>query len=263
MWVPMAVRGRIMGGMGMLHPQPDYFTSHHTDLVLSAANQAALSMLNMELNGHAQALAVSEERQRMARDLHDAVNQSLFSAGLIAEALPRLWELDQPDAKRSLEELRHLMRGALAEMRALLAELRPSSLTDSKLSDLLRMQGNAFSGRSNVPFALTVTGEASIPADVQLAFYRVCQEALSNIAKHANASHVEIDLEQADAVIELSIRDNGQGFDTEETTAGHYGLGMMRERADAAGAVLSLMSQPGQGTELKIRWTATPLVEAV
>jgi signal transduction histidine kinase len=125
------------------------------------------------------------------------------------------------------------------------------------------MQGNAFSGRSNVPFALTVTGEASIPADVQLAFYRVCQEALSNIAKHANASHVEIDLEQADAVIELSIRDNGQGFDTEETTAGHYGLGMMRERADAAGAVLSLMSQPGQGTELKIRWTATPLVEAV
>jgi signal transduction histidine kinase len=263
MWVPLAVRGRLIGGIGVAHEQQDYFTSHHADLALSVANQAGITMINTELNGQAQALAVLEERQRLARDLHDAVNQSLFSAGLIAEALPRLWDLDQQDARRSLEDLRLLIRGALAEMRALLAELRPSTLADSNLSDLLRIQGNAFSGRTNVPVALTVTGEFSLPAEVKVAFYRVCQEALKNIAKHANASHVEMELKQAGAVIELRICDDGQGFDTRQTFSGHYGLGMMRERAETAGALLSVVSRPGQGTELTIRWATTPLKESV
>ena len=108
-------------------------------------------MVNAELYGHAQALAVLEERQRLARNLHDAINQSLFSAGLIAEVLPRLWERDQDEARRSLEDLRRLTRGAMAEMRALLAELRPSTLTDADLGDLLRLLGNAFTGRTNIP----------------------------------------------------------------------------------------------------------------
>jgi PAS domain S-box-containing protein len=257
MWVPLAVRDRIIGGVGVAHENRNYFTSHHADLALSVANQAAITMINAELYGHAQELAVLEERQRLARNLHDAVNQSLFSAGLIAEVLPRLWDRDQDEARRSLEDLRRLTRGAMAEMRALLAELRPSTLTDSSLSDLLRQLGNAFSGRTNVPVEVAILGDFFLPAEAQIAFYRVCQEALYNISKHAKASQVEIDLKQEGAMIELSIRDNGQGFDPKKTFSGHYGLGMMRERAEAVGALLTVTSQPGHGTELKLRWTQT------
>jgi len=255
MWVPLAVRGRIIGGVGVAETTKNYFTVHHADLALSVANQAAITMVNAELYGHAQALAVLEERQRLARNLHDAVNQSLFSAGLIAEVLPRLWERDQASARRSLEDLRRLTRGAQAEMRALLAELRPSTLTDSNLSDLLRLLGNAFTGRTDVPVAITETGEFSLPADVQVTLYRICQEALNNIIKHAKASQVEIDLRHAPEGLELHIRDNGRGFATSEPVpSGHYGLGMMRERAEAVGAVLTIISQLGQGTEVIIRW---------
>jgi two-component system nitrate/nitrite sensor histidine kinase NarX len=263
MWVPLAVRGRTLGGIGVAETRKDYFTAHHAELALSVADQSAMTMLNAELYGQSQALAVLEERQRLARNLHDAVNQSLFSAGLIAEVLPRLWDRDQPEARRSLDELRRLTRGAMAEMRTLLAELRPLTLTDSKLGDLLKMLGNALSGRINLPVNVSVKGEYKLPADVQVAFYRVCQETLSNIAKHARASQVEIDLRQDEAVTEMRINDNGQGFDMNKTNSGHYGLGMMRERAEAAGALLSVNSQPGHGTELKISWIQTPAKESL
>jgi two-component system nitrate/nitrite sensor histidine kinase NarX len=263
MWVPLAVRGRLIGGIGIAETRKNYFTAHHAELALSVANQAAITMLNTELYGQAQELAVLEERQSLARNLHDAVNQSLFSAGLIAEVLPRLWERDQEQARRSLEDLRRLTHGAQAEMRALLAELRPAILTDSNLGDLLRLLGNALSGRINLPVAVTVTGEFILPAEVQVAFYRVCQEALNNVAKHAKASQVEINLKQEEAVIELRIRDDGQGFDPQQTFSGHYGLSMMRERAEATGALLSVTSQPGHGTELTLRWTETEKKEAL
>jgi len=254
MWVPLAVKGRIIGGVGVAHEKGNYFTVHHADLALSVANQAAITMINAELYGHAQELAVLEERQRLARNLHDAVNQSLFSAGLIAEVLPRLWDRDQAEARRSLEDLRRLTRGAMAEMRALLAELRPSTLTDSDLGDLLHLLGNALEGRTNLPVAVTVSGEFILPAEVQVAFYRICQEALNNVAKHSKASQVEINLKQEEAVIEMRIRDDGKGFDTDQIFSGHYGLGMMRERAEAAGVLLTVTSQPGHGTELTICW---------
>jgi PAS domain S-box-containing protein len=258
MWVPLAVRGRIIGGVGVGHEKQNYFTAHHADLALSVANQAAITMINAELYGHAQELAVLEERQRLARNLHDAVNQSLFSAGLIAEVLPRLWDRNQQEARRSLEDLRRLTRGAQAEMRALLAELRPSTLTDSDLGDLLHLLGNAFEGRTNLPVVVTVSNEFILPAEAQIAFYRICQEALNNIAKHAKATKVEIDLKQDGAVVELHIRDDGQGFDVEQKFSGHYGLSMMRERAEATGALLTVLSQPGHGTELRLRWIQTP-----
>src|SRR5215208_4600913 len=129
----------------------------------------------------------------------------------------------------------------MAEMRALLAELRPSTLTDAELGALLRLLGNAFIGRTNVPTRVTVLGQGILPADVQVAIYRVCQEALNNVAKHAGASKVEIDLKHEDNALALSIRDDGQGFDPEQTTSGHYGLIMMYERAEAVGARLSIM----------------------
>jgi PAS domain S-box-containing protein len=255
MWIPLAVRGLIIGCVGIAEAKKNYFTTHHANLALNIANQAAIAMYNADLYKHAQSLAILEERQRLARDLHDAINQSLFSAGLIAEVLPRLWERDQQEARRSIEDLRRLTRGAQAEMRALLAELRPTTLTDTELSDLLLLLGNAFSGRTNIPVFENVSGIGSVPAETQIALYRICQEALNNIAKHAKASRVEIDMHHAPDKLDIHIRDNGCGFDVSlPAPSGHYGLEMLRERAEAIGAILKVTSQPGQGTEVSIYW---------
>ena len=264
MWVPLAVRVRIIGGIGIAASRKNYFTVHDADLALSVANQAAITMINAELYKDAQTLAVLEERQKLARNLHDAINQSLFSAGLIAEVLPRLWEREPDEARRSLEDLRRLTRGALAEMRSLLVELRPSALTDTDLGDLLRLLGHAFTGRTNVPVVVTVTGEGTLPAEAQVVLYRICQEALNNIAKHAKATNVKIDVRHESGALELRIRDDGRGFDSsEQTRPGHYGLSMMRERAETVGARLTVTSQPGHGTELVIHWREAPNQETV
>ena len=263
MWVPLAVKHRIIGGIGVAHATLNHFTSHHADLALSVANQAAITMVNAELYGQAQELAVLEERQRLARNLHDAINQSLFSAGLIAEVLPRVWDRDQDLARSSLEDLRRLTRSAQAEMRALLAELRPSTLIDSDLDELLRFLGNALSGRIDIPVVVTATGEIKLPTEVQIAFYRICQEALSNVGKHAKANRVDINLKQEGDVVELLIRDDGQGFDLNQTFPSHYGLVMMRERAEAVGAQLSITSRPDHGTELTVCWTKPTPEETV
>ncbi len=143
-------------------------------------------------------------------------------------------------------------------MRALLAELRPSTLTDSNLGDLLRLLGNAFTGRTNIPVIVTIHGDRNLRANVQVALYRICQEALNNIAKHGKASQVEITLvhaKQEEGLPQITIRDNGRGFDPSVTPpSGHYGLGMMRERAEALGAVLTITSQPGSGTQIDLHW---------
>jgi len=257
MWVPLAIKSRMIGAIGVAHAERNYFTAHDADLALTVANQAAITMVNAELYEHAHTLAALQERQRLARNLHDAVNQSLFSAGLIAEVLPRLWERDPDEGRRSLEDLRRLTRGAQADLRLLLAELRPSTLTDAELGDLLRLLGNALAGRTNIPIDVTVTGEGRLPAEVQVALYRLCQEGLNNIGKHARASRVDIQLHYAAGAVELRIRDDGRGFDPEQTPPGHYGLSMMRERATAMGAALSITSQPGHGTEIVIRWVET------
>lgn len=255
MWVPLAVKDKVVGGIGIAHAKHNVFTAHHADLAMTIANQASVTLVNAELYEHAQTLAALQERQRLAQNLHDAVNQSLFSAGLIAEVLPRLWKRDPATAQKSLEDLRILTRGAQAEMRALLAELLPTTLTDTELGDLLLLLGNAFTGRTNIPVDVRAVDEGSLPAETQVAIYRICQEALNNIAKHAKASRVEIDLHHASGELKLLICDNGRGFGTSELTpSGHYGLAMMRERAEAVDAELTVTSQPGKGTRVTIHW---------
>jgi PAS domain S-box-containing protein len=255
MWVPLVVKERIIGVIGVGHTERNHFSAHDADLALIVANQAAIAMVNAELYEHAQSLAALQERQRLARNLHDAVNQSLFSAGLIAEVLPLLWERDPEEGRQSLMDLRRLTHGAQADMRLLLAELRPSTLTDAELGDLLHLLGNALAGRTNIPINVSVVGEMVIPADVQVALYRLCQEGLSNIAKHAGASRVDIQLKCDLGTVELRIRDDGRGFDPDQTPPDHYGLKMMHERATGIGATLSIASKPESGTEIVIRWT--------
>jgi signal transduction histidine kinase len=209
--------------------------------------EAALRQSEMEQ-------AVGAERSRLARELHDAVTQTLFSASLIAEVLPRLWVKDPERGQQQLEEVRLLTRGALAEMRALLLELRPEALTRAKMDDLLGQLGRAMTGRTGVPVSVRADVQCQLPAEVHVSLYRIAQEALNNAAKHAEASSVAVQFECQAGLATLSIRDDGRGFDVGDVSPGHFGLGIMKERAASVGANLDLRSALGQGTEVRVRW---------
>jgi PAS domain S-box-containing protein len=202
--------------------------------------------------------AVTADRTRLARDLHDAVTQTLFSASLTAEVLPDLWDMDVDEAKKSTEELRQLTRGALAEMRTLLLELRPATLTQTRLNDLLKQLCEALIGRSRLPITLTVEGEGQLPPEVQIAFYRVAQESLNNVFKYARATQVNIRLFLSPSSVHLETRDNGIGFDMSMTKPTSLGMRIMRERAEAIGADLRISSTPGSGTCVEMTWNENP-----
>ncbi len=198
--------------------------------------------------------AVAGERARLARDLHDAVTQTLFSASLIAEVLPDLWAADEEEGKQSTEELRQLTRGALAEMRTLLLELRPAALTQTRFEDLLKQLSEAVIGRARLPVDLSVEGERSLPPEVQVALYRIAQESLNNVVKYARATQVKIDLILSPAGLHMEITDNGTGFDIHKIKPTSLGMRIMRERAQSIGADFDLATEPGKGTTVSITW---------
>ena len=198
--------------------------------------------------------AIATERKRLARDLHDAVSQTLFAASLIAEVLPDLWDMDEGKARKSTEELRQLTRGALAEMRTLLFELRPSALNQVSLPDLLKQISEAIIGRERLPIHLRMTGECEIPCEVKVEIYRIAQESLNNIVKYAHAKSVEITLHLEANSAHLEIKDDGIGFDPACVKPTNLGLRIMYERAEAIQAHLAITSQPGQGTSICLDW---------
>lgn len=198
--------------------------------------------------------AVANERNRLARDLHDAVTQTLFSASLLADVIPDLWEINQTEARNRLEELRQLTRGALAEMRTLLMELRPAALTHASLPELLRQLTEAVIGRARLPVELTMEGECCLTPEVQVALYRIAQEALNNVVKYAKATQVNVALRLTPEAVRLSVLDNGIGFDPAAVPPNHLGLRIMRERAEGIGARLSIYSEPGEGTQVTAVW---------
>jgi signal transduction histidine kinase len=178
----------------------------------------------------------------------------LFSASLIAEVLPNLWGSDPGAGQEHLEGLRRLTRGALAEMRMLLLELRPAALLEAELGDLLRQLIEAIMGRKRLPITLTIEGQRSVPPDVQIALYRIAQEALNNVIKHAGANTAAVSLVFAQDAVDLRVSDDGRGFDPGCAGSGRLGLRGMRERSQAIGATLRLESHPGQGTTVRVVW---------
>ncbi|MBN2239615.1 MAG: HAMP domain-containing protein [Dehalococcoidales bacterium] len=199
-------------------------------------------------------MAAAEERNRLARDLHDAVSQTLFSASIIAEVLPALWEKDNNKGRERLEEVRQLTRGALAEMRTLLLELRPSALLEVELPLLLSQLADSISGRARIPIRFSAEGECDIPDEVKVALYRIAQEALNNVAKHSGADKVQVNLVcDRDRVI-MEIIDNGTGFNIEKVSHEHLGVGIMQERAEDIEASLTVHSEEGKGTEVTVIW---------
>ncbi|MEJ2211130.1 MAG: GAF domain-containing protein [Anaerolineae bacterium] len=259
--VPMNVQDKTIGVINVESDRPHAFDGSDLTVLQSLANQAAIAIDNARLYEQAQKLAVMEERQRLARELHDAVTQTLFSASLIAEAVPDLWETDQEEGRALLAELRQLSRGALAEMRTLLLELRPAALVEANLRDLLRQLGEAASGRAGIPITVDVEDPGPLPQEVHVALYRIAQEALNNVVKHAQAGHVEVLLRCPDdgdgregLQIELAIGDDGRGFEPDKVPPDRLGLGIITERAQAIGAALQIDSRPGEGTRITVVW---------
>jgi signal transduction histidine kinase len=246
-------------------PQPvQEFEEADLSLVERMAHDLADLVEDARLLEQSQALAAAEERARLARDLHDSVTQVLFSASLVAEVLPQIWRRDPAQAMLSLDELRRLTRGAMAEMRTLLLELRPASAIKTPLGELLAQLTEAITSRSGLPFQLFIEKIPPLPDDVHTSFYRIAQEGLNNVVKHAQASLVTVYLyanhdsawsgDVWKGEVKLVIKDDGRGFPVQDAHLGHMGLSIIRERAAAINAEISIMSQPGQGTELTLVW---------
>ena len=254
--VPLQTPDTKLGVLVIVGPEGGRFGEAQIALFQSIADQLSIAIENARLFAQGEQAAVAAERNRLARVLHDAVTQTLFSAGMIAEVLPKIWERNPDEGHRRLEELRQLTRGALSEMRTLLVELRPAALTDTDLGDLLGHQVNAFIARARIPVEYDRDCSHNPPVEIKEAFYRIAQEAFNNIARHAEAGRVRVALACAAGRAELTIEDDGIGFDVDAHDHEGLGLGIMRERARSVDARLEIHSRPRQGTRLRLAWQA-------
>jgi nitrate/nitrite-specific signal transduction histidine kinase len=254
MHVPIRIGEQIFGVFNVNYLQPRAFGKDEQRLFLALTQRAALAIENAQLYGQAQIAATVEERQRLARELHDAVTQTLFSASLIAEVLPILWQRKPEEGRKRLEELRQLTRGALAEMRSLLLELRPKALMEAEINELFHHLVDAFTGRARIPAKFILDGNCSLDPEIKVAFYRIAQEALNNVAKHAHAEQATVTLQCKPGFVILEIWDSGRGFDIQNVPPDHLGLGIMQERTAKIGAELQIESSVGSGTTVRVRW---------
>jgi PAS domain S-box-containing protein len=251
MAVPLMLKDRIIGLLGLTSSRPHYYTTHHAELALAIAQQAAIAMENARLFERAQEVAALEERQRLARELHDSVSQALYGISLGAQTARGMIERDPAKAIDPLDYVVSLAQTGLAEMRALILELRPESLETEGLVAVLQKQAMAVGGRYQIRVTTDLGGEPEAPIGVKQAFYRIAQEALHNAIKHADAREVQLSLACAEGDIILEIQDDGAGFDADSSYPGHVGLESMRERARGIGGSLQITSSPGAGTLIR------------
>lgn len=201
----------------------------------------------------AQELASLQERQRLARELHDSVSQVLYSIGLGAHTARDALESDPEQAAASIDYVLALTEAGLAEMRALIFELRPESLELEGLVAALSRQVAVLRTRHKLTVNVDLGEEPAIPLEMKQALYRIAQEALHNIVRHAHASAVELRLAALASEITLEVHDNGKGFDPSASFPGHLGLRSMHERAAKIGGRLTIESRSGRGTCVDIR----------
>lgn len=201
-------------------------------------------------------LLLLKERQRLARDLHDSVKQTLFMIGATAEALQLQADPDEGQRAVGLAQLRQLSQAALAEMNMMLFELHPAKLVEVGLDTLLRQLAEALLGRTTAAIAVVAESlAAALPLNVKVAYYRIAQEALTNAIRHAQPTRITLALVEANNGVELIIEDDGVGFDPAAIAASGFGLDNMRERAVALGLNLAINSHPGTGTRIKLVWS--------
>jgi signal transduction histidine kinase len=201
-----------------------------------------------------QQLAALEERARLARDLHDSVTQTLFSANVMAESALRRWEKDLSQSYDYLKEVHQLTGSALAEMRVLLMELRPASLSQVKFDQLLQLLVQSLQSRKQLDLSLEIESLPELPAEAKISLYRVVQEAVNNILKHSLATRAAINVEEHGEDLILQIQDNGKGFEPSKVEPPSLGLNFMQERMTKIGASLTIDSAPGKGTLIRVVW---------
>lgn len=255
---PMLLKGKVVGFINLNAAKPGSFSEVHADRLQTFANQASVAVENARLQNAERNLAVLEERQRLARDLHDGISQTLFSISMISDALPSLLARDAGKAHKKMSDLRSLALGAVSEMRALLLELRPKKILDSELGDLLRQLCDAAAQRCRGKISCKIEGTPyRLPPEVHISFYRISQEALNNIVRHARSKDAHITLDYRPQRVEMRVQDAGGGFNLDDTRSGHFGLQIMREHAAEIDATLEIASQVGEGTTVTTAWQIT------
>jgi PAS domain S-box-containing protein len=237
-----------------------FFASVNMSRLYLHGNEILLTMVEdvtdrIEAEKLMESLAAETERKRLARELHDSVTQTLYSSRMIAEATPGIMDKDPILGKQNLVMLSDMIRGALAEMRSLLLELRSEVFQNLALGKLLEPLVVAFQARTRAEINLEVVEDCQLPEEIKINFYRITREALNNIAKHAEASHVHIHLVCHTDEIFLKVTDDGRGFNPEHIHPGHLGVDIMREHAQNIGAAFQISSKTGEGTSIIVSWS--------
>jgi nitrate/nitrite-specific signal transduction histidine kinase len=252
--VPLKVDTKVIGILNILN-KPGELTQEDMRIIDLFADQAAIIIEHVRLQYQAEQLAVLEERQRLARELHDSVTQALYSVTLYADAARMAFSAQKWDAlERNLQEVRNMAREAMYDMRLLVFELRPFMLETEGLASALRTRLAAVEGRSGLKTEVLVEGERRLPIKFEEELYRIAQEGLNNVVKHAEATQVQIQLKYDENTVSLEVMDDGKGFEPEAATqSGGFGLQGIKERVQQLGGTMKIESVPLKGTRLRVR----------
>lgn len=223
-----------------------------TDELNRRTRELAQTSAELQLKETQVKVAALEERQRLARELHDSVSQALYGIALGARTAQAQLERDPAKLAEPLDYILSLAEAGLSEMRALIFELRPESLQNEGLVAALTKQSDALRARYKLDVVTRFDPEPDIPLEAKEALYRIAQEAMHNVAKHAHATRVELSLQEKDGKLTLEIRDNGKGFDPSREFPGHLGMKSMPERAAQIGGTFHIESQPNAGTVITV-----------
>jgi len=217
------------------------------------ASLQRLSTHNVELGEQLRQAAVIEERQRLARELHDAVSQQLFAIAMTTAAIKRMVTLHPERAAQQIELVEEMAAAAQAEMRALLLHLRPATLQDKSLREAVYELLEELSQKQALSISWEIEEVLDLPTGIEDHLFRILQEALSNILRHARAKTIFVKLFTLQGQVRLRIVDDGIGFDPEDEKLTSYGLSSMRERVNEVGGALDIYSAPGKGTQIEVR----------
>jgi signal transduction histidine kinase len=253
--VPLRAKNKILGVLSVIGEEGRTFDAEEVALLGAIAEQVGVAVENASLYQQAEQLAIIEERQRLARELHDSITQSLYSVNLMTETARRTAAMGDIERTQYLvARSSEIARQALKEMRLLVYELRPAALAQEGLIGAIQQRLDTVESRAGVRARLLVEGENDqLPAAVEANFYRITQEALNNSLKHANASTVTVTLNFEHDCVELRVSDDGKGFDPDfAQDQGGLGLKSMRERTEQMGGTFSLTATPEQGTTINI-----------
>lgn len=250
---PIIVDNRVIGFLGIFNTQREFFTPLHAQQTITFANQAGIALQNARLYEQAQSVAILRERQRVAQELHDSVNQDLFAASTYADLLPKALEKKPELVAKYALDVSRLVRSAVEQMRMILIELQPDTLTNMGLDLLIKRLSETYAKRMEIDIEFSSNDSFVLSEQHQLAFYRIAQEALHNIEKHARATCVTIKVSKVEHVVQFIIEDNGVGFHLDNIPDMHFGIRGMRDRAGSIGAEIKVETDINQGTKIILR----------